>query len=182
MGQCACAAANPRDRVVRERVGAMLQVGHVPGTLTVREHLRLFASYYPAPLALDALLGLTDLAAIAHRRFGELSLGMQRRVLCALAMVGDPDLLVLDEPTVGMDVESRRAMWNVMRALLARGRSVLLTTHYLEEADALADRVLVMQRGEVIADDSPARLRERAGLGSLARLEDAFVALTASHA
>ena len=169
---------DPRERVVRERVGAMLQVGHVPPTLTVREHLTLFSSYYPTPLALDDLLDSADLVGVARRRFGELSQGLQRRVLCALAMVGDPDILVLDEPTVGMDVESRRAMWAMIRGLLTRGRSVLLTTHYLEEADVLADRVLVMRRGCIVADDTPAGLRTRAGLSDEARLEDAFVALT----
>jgi ABC-2 type transport system ATP-binding protein len=152
----------PRSRAARVRVGAMLQVAKVPETLKVREHLALFASYYPKPLPPATVLETAGLGGLENRLFGELSGGQQRRVLFALALCGDPDLLFLDEPTVGLDVESRRTLWDQIRRLVDRGRSVLLTTHYLEEADALADRVVVIHRGRVIADGTPAEIKRRA--------------------
>jgi ABC-2 type transport system ATP-binding protein len=128
----------------------------------VREHLELFASYYPAPLGVDEVLETAGLTAVANRCYGALSGGQQQRVLFGLALVGNPDLLFLDEPTVGMDVESRRAFWILVRSLVAKGRAVLLTTHYLEEADALADRVVVMSHGRIIADGTPSEIKSRA--------------------
>jgi ABC-2 type transport system ATP-binding protein len=150
---------NPIHADVRTRIGAMLQVAKVPETLRVREHIDLFSSYYPKPLPLAETLALAGLQEIKDREFGELSGGQRQRVLFALALCGDPDILFLDEPTVGLDVESRRILWEEIRKLIARGKAVLLTTHYLEEADALADRVVVINRGEIIAEGTPAEIK-----------------------
>jgi ABC-2 type transport system ATP-binding protein len=150
---------NPIHAEVRTRIGAMLQVAKVPETLRVREHIDLFSSYYPNPLPLAETLAAAGLQEIRDRVFGELSGGQRQRVLFALALCGDPDILFLDEPTVGLDVESRRVLWDEIRKLIARGKTVLLTTHYLEEADALADRVVVINRGEIIAEGTPAEIK-----------------------
>jgi ABC-2 type transport system ATP-binding protein len=150
---------NPIHAEVRTRIGAMLQVAKVPETLRVREHIDLFSSYYPKPLPLAETLAMAGLQEIKNRVFGELSGGQRQRVLFALALCGDPDILFLDEPTVGLDVESRRILWEEIRKLIARGKSVLLTTHYLEEADALADRVVVINRGQIIAEGTPAEIK-----------------------
>src|SRR6201994_1338359 len=154
---------NPRDRASRMRLGAMLQVGRMPETLTVREHLQLFRSYYPLPRSLEELLSVAGLAGLEERRFGTLSGGQKQRMLFALALCGDPDLICLDEPTLGMDVEARRSMWEQVRALTARGKTILLTTHYLEEADALASRIVVIQKGKVIAEGTPEELKTADG-------------------
>jgi ABC-2 type transport system ATP-binding protein len=150
---------DPIHAEVRTRIGAMLQVAKVPETLKVREHIDLFSSYYPRPLALAETLALAGLQEIKDRVFGELSGGQRQRVLFALALCGDPDILFLDEPTVGLDVESRRVLWEEIRKLIARGKTVLLTTHYLEEADAIADRIVVINRGEIIAEGTPAEIK-----------------------
>src|SRR5580704_8515068 len=149
---------NPENRM---RTGAMLQVGRVPETLRVREHIDLFSSYYPQPLPLAEVLTAAGLEKLADRKFGDLSGGQRQRVLFALAICGDPDLLFLDEPTVGLDVESRRMLWDEIRRMVERDKTVLLTTHYLEEADALADRVAVINRGEIIAEGTPTEIKAK---------------------
>jgi len=146
---------DPRDVKARQRTGVMLQVANVPQTLRVREHVHLFCSYYPNPMPVDEALAIAGLATVADRKYGALSGGQKQRVLFALAICGNPDLLFLDEPTVGLDVESRRGFWQEVRRLAAGGRSILLTTHYLEEADALADRIVVINNGRVVADGAP---------------------------
>jgi ABC-2 type transport system ATP-binding protein len=161
LGQARLFGGDPRAMAGRRRMGVMLQISRVPETLTVREHVHLFSSYYPRPLALDQVLALAGLESVADRRYGNLSGGQKQRVLFALAICGDPELLFLDEPTVGMDVESRRLFWQTIRTLTASGRAILLTTHYLEEADALADRVLVLNRGRIIADGRPEEIKAR---------------------
>ncbi|MBV9406545.1 MAG: ABC transporter ATP-binding protein [Acidobacteriaceae bacterium] len=163
---------DPREARNRQRTGAMLQVGRIPETMRVREHIDLFSSYYPHPLPMAEVIGTAGLEGIENRLFGELSGGQKQRVLFALAICGDPDLLFLDEPTVGLDVQARRGLWKQIRTLLARGKSILLTTHYLEEADMLAHRVVVIQEGRVIANDTPAAIKQDVSL------EDAFLALT----
>ncbi len=145
----------------RERVGAMLQVAKVPETIKVREHIHLFSSYYPSPLPMNDVLAAAGLKGIENRQFGELSGGQRQRVLFALAICGKPDLLFLDEPTVGLDIEARRVFWDYIRSFVAGGGSILLTTHYLEEADALADRIVVINRGRMIAEGTPAELKAR---------------------
>jgi ABC-2 type transport system ATP-binding protein len=154
--------ADPRTLSARRRTGVMLQTAKVPETLTVREHVHLFCSYYPAPMSVAEALAAADLRDVADRPYGTLSGGQKQRVLFALAICGNPELLFLDEPTVGMDVESRRAFWQQVRALAARGRAIVLTTHYLEEADALADRVVVISGGSIVADGSPQQIKARA--------------------
>lgn len=150
---------SPRERAGRLRTGAMLQVGRMPESLKVREHIDLFRSYYPQPLPEEEVLAIAGLTSVADKLFGKLSGGQKQRMLFALALCGDPDLLFLDEPTLGMDIEARRALWDQVRQLAARGKTVLLTTHYLPEAEALATRVLVMQAGRIVAEGTPAELR-----------------------
>jgi ABC-2 type transport system ATP-binding protein len=149
----------PRSLAARRRTGVMLQISKVPDTLKVREHLHLFCSYYPSPMSVDAALAAAGLASVRDRKYGELSGGQKQRVLFALAICGNPDLLFLDEPTVGLDVESRRGFWQEVRRLAERGRTILLTTHYLEEADALADRIVVMNGGAIVADGAPHQVK-----------------------
>jgi ABC-2 type transport system ATP-binding protein len=158
-GEVSIFGGNPRDRASRLRLGAMLQVGRMPDTLRVREHLQLFSSYYDHPRPLEELLAVAGLEGLQERLFGTLSGGQKQRVLFALALCGDPDLICLDEPTLGMDVEARRAMWEQVRKLAAAGKTILLTTHYLEEADALASRIIVVQKGKVIAEGTSAELK-----------------------
>ncbi|MER3478899.1 MAG: multidrug ABC transporter ATP-binding protein [Meiothermus sp.] len=152
---------DPGSPRARQRAGAMLQLSGVPQTLRVRELVELFRSYYPAPLPLERVVEAAQLEDILHRLYGQLSGGQKQRVHFALAVCGDPDVLFLDEPTVGMDVESRRAFWAQVRSLARAGKTVLLTTHYLEEADALADRVVVLNQGRVIAEGPPAEIKAR---------------------
>lgn len=151
----------PDDSRSRTRVGAMLQISAVPQTLRVAELVELFSSYYPDPLALAETLRIAGLEGLEKRPFGQLSGGQRQRVLFALSICGDPELLYLDEPTTGLDVEARRALWQQIRTFVARGRSVVLTTHYLEEADALADRIVLLNEGRSIAEGSPAMIKAR---------------------
>ncbi len=151
----------PWAPAARMRVGAMLQISKVPETLRVREHLELFASYYPAPLAMETVVVAAGLDGLLDRLFGKLSGGQQQRVLFALALIGNPDFLILDEPTAGLDVESRRTLWREIRRRVADGRTVLLTTHYIEEAENLADRVVVINNGVTVAEGTPAQVKAR---------------------
>jgi ABC-2 type transport system ATP-binding protein len=149
---------NPRNRL---RTGAMLQVARVPETLRVKEHIDLFCSYYPKPLPMAETLAIAGLKEIADRKFGDLSGGQKQRVLFALAICGDPDLVFLDEPTVGLDVEARRILWEEIRRLVSRGKTILLTTHYLQEADELADRIIVINKGSIVAEGTPSEIKSR---------------------
>jgi ABC-2 type transport system ATP-binding protein len=152
---------DPRHPQSRMRTGAMLQVGRVPETLRVRELIDLFSSYYPSPLPLTETVRAAGLAGLEKRPFGELSGGQKQRLLFALAICGNPDLLFLDEPTVGLDVEARRFLWEEIRHFVTRGKTVLLTTHYLQEADALADRIVVIHKGIIIAEGTPAQIKSK---------------------
>ncbi len=171
-GEVRVFGGDPRDAQSRARTGALLQIARVPETLRVREHIHLFSSYYPNPLPIAEVIEAAGLQGLEKRKFGELSGGQQKRALFALALCGNPDLLVLDEPTAGLDVEARRALWKQIRAFIAGGRSVLLTTHYLAEAEALADRVVVIHKGVVMAEGTPRQIK-----GDAASLEDAFIEL-----
>jgi ABC-2 type transport system ATP-binding protein len=164
----------PSSQEAKLRRGALLQVAKVPETLRVREHIELFSSYYPKPLPLAETIAAAGLQGIENRLFGELSGGQKQRVLFALALCGNPDLLFLDEPTVGLDVAARRALWERIRWFVAQGGSVLLTTHYLDEADALANRVAVINGGRIIAEGTPAEIKARTATTGL---EDAFLEL-----
>jgi ABC-2 type transport system ATP-binding protein len=130
----------------------MLQVGQLPDALTVREHVELFSSYYPRPLPLRESLEFAGLTGLEDRRAEKLSGGQRRRLFFALAICGDPDILFLDEPTTALDVESREALWARIDAFVEGGRSVVLTTHDMAEAEALAKRVMILSGGRVIAD------------------------------
>ena len=152
---------DPRDSDARTRIGAMLQISRVPEMLRVREHIDLFRSYYPQPLPAAEVVRLARLEGIENKLYGELSGGQKQRTLFALALCGNPDLIFLDEPTVGMDIESRRAMWEQIRTLSAAGKTILLTTHYLEEADLLASRVVVINKGRMVCEGTPAEIRHR---------------------
>jgi ABC-2 type transport system ATP-binding protein len=173
-GEVRVFGGDPRDARTRTRIGAVLQSARVPETLRVREHIHLFSSYYPNPMPMDEVIAAAGLQGLERRKFGELSGGQQKRVLFALAICGNPDLLILDEPTVGLDVEARRALWKQIRGFIAGGKSVLLTTHYLAEAEALADRVVVLHHGNVVAEGTPQEIK-----GDSATLEDAFVEMIA---
>ncbi len=157
--------ADPRDTDTRLRTGVMLQVGRAPEMLRVREHINIFRGYYPNPMPYADLVKAAALEGIEERFFGQLSGGQKQRVLFAIALAGDPDLVFLDEPTVGLDIESRRAMWAEIRSLAARGKTVLLTTHYLEEADALAHRIIVINKGKVICEGTPAEVKSMGASG-----------------
>ncbi len=150
---------DPRDYSARARTGAMLQVGNAPDMLRVREHIDLFRAYYPAPMSADEIIHIAGLESFIDKKFGHLSGGQKQRALFALSLAGDPDLLFLDEPTVGMDIESRRSLWVQIRSLASRGKTVLLTTHYLEEADALATRVVVIGRGRILREGTPSEIK-----------------------
>src|SRR5579872_1789428 len=152
---------DPHDIGARQRIGAMLQVAKVPDTLRVREHIDLFSSYYPSPLAMKDVIAAAGLVGLENRPFGELSGGQKQRVLFALAICGNPDLLFLDEPTVGLDAEARRTLWEHIRGFVAKGGSILLTTHYLEEAEALADRIVVINHGHIVAEGTAEQIKAR---------------------
>ncbi|HEU4414084.1 MAG TPA: ABC transporter ATP-binding protein, partial [Candidatus Angelobacter sp.] len=160
-GQVTVLGKDPRQARARSRIGAMLQVAKVPETLKVREHINLFRSYYNAPLSLPATLEAAGLEGMEERLFGALSGGQKQRVLFALAICGDPELLFLDEPTVGLDITTRHLIWQQIRRLVQRGRTVVLTTHYLEEVDALADRVVVLNHGTIVAEGTATEIKSR---------------------
>ena len=152
---------DPKDLKARSRIGVMLQESGVPGMLRVEELVRLFCSYYPRPLPVVQAIAMAGLEEKATTLVKDLSGGQHQRLYLALALCGDPEVLFLDEPTVGMDVEGRRRFLQEIGDLGARGRTIVLTTHYLEEADQLAQRVIVIDRGHVIADSSPAQIKAR---------------------
>jgi ABC-2 type transport system ATP-binding protein len=153
----------PADAIAAGRVGVMLQTGALVRDLSVRELVTMMASLYPAPLAVDKVLALLGIESIAARRTQKLSGGETQRVRFALALVCDPELLVLDEPTVAMDVESRHAFWATLREFAARGTTVLFATHHLEEADAHADRAVLMAEGRVVAEGPTNEIKAMVG-------------------
>jgi ABC-2 type transport system ATP-binding protein len=149
-----------RDRHLQERVGIVLQSSGFYPRVTVREAVAHFAKSYPAPRDPGVTIALVGLEEKAAARAGELSGGQRRRLDLALALVGDPELVFLDEPTTGFDPAARRTAWNVVRRLKDLGKTVVLTTHYLEEAQALADRVAIVKDGRIVAEGPPAELGE----------------------
>ncbi|HXM87360.1 MAG TPA: ABC transporter ATP-binding protein [Solirubrobacteraceae bacterium] len=157
----------PSDAVSAGAVGGMLQTGSLIRDLSVRELVAMMAALYPAPLPVDEVLELTGTAEIAAQRTQKLSGGQTQRVRAAVALVSNPELLVLDEPTVAMDVEGRNAFWHVMRAFAARGKTILFATHYLEEADAFADRAVLMAHGRIVADGPTNEIKAMVGSRTL---------------
>src|SRR5690349_7558252 len=149
----------PNQAIVDGKVGAMLQSGGLLPDLTVVEIVTLAASLYRKHRPVPEVLERAGVSEFTKQRVGRLSGGQQQRVRFAMALVNDPDLIVLDEPTTGLDVEARRAFWAAMREETAQGRTVLFATHYLEEADAYADRIVLMRSGEIVADGSPSHVK-----------------------
>jgi ABC-2 type transport system ATP-binding protein len=158
---------SPEEAVAAGAVGAMLQTGALIRDLNVRELVAMVASLYPAPLGVDEVIELTGIGDIAGRRTHRLSGGQTQRVRFAIALVSDPELLVLDEPTVAMDVEGRHGFWTSMRAFAARGKTVVFATHYLEEADAYADRAVLMAHGHIVADGPTTEIKALVGTRTL---------------
>ncbi len=156
----------PARAVAAGRIGAMLQEGRAVTRVTVRELVAFVARTYPAPLPVDEALALADLTPLADRRIDRLSGGQVQRARFAVALVGNPELLVLDEPTAALDVEARQTFWDSMRSYARRGNTILFSTHYLEEADANADRIVVIDSGRVVADGTGEELKRAVG-GSL---------------
>ncbi len=153
------------ERALRQRVGIVLQQTGVDGYLTVREVVQMVAGYYPHPRDTDEVLALTGLSDQANRRVRKLSGGQKRRVDLAVALAGDPELLFLDEPTTGFDPSARRQAWETVRGLAALGKTVFLTTHFMDEAQALADRLAIIADGRIVATGTP---EELIGSGSAA--------------
>ena len=153
----------PQDAVAAGAVGAMLQTGALIRDLSVRELIGMIAALYPAPLPVEEALALTGAEQFAEQRTQKLSGGETQRVRSAIALVSDPELLVLDEPTVAMDVEGRSSFWRTMREFAARGKTILFATHYLDEADAFADRAVLMAHGRVVADGPTNEIKAMVG-------------------
>ena len=160
-GEVTVMGRSPRALEVRQQCGVMLQSAGIPECLKVRELLELTRSYYPNPRSVADCVAMAGLDDLLDRRYGKLSGGQQRRVQFALAICGRPRVLFLDEPTTGLDIEARQRLWQAIRELVAEGSAVLLTTHYLEEAEALSDRVAVIDRGRLVAEGSVGEIRAR---------------------
>lgn len=171
-GEIRVLGRKPGSIELRRKLGAMVQEAKAPDGLTVRELLQLFRSYYPRPLPLDRLLDLSGLRGEAGRRATALSGGQRRRLQFALCMAGDPELILLDEPTTGMDVEARLRFWEEIRALASGGRTVLLTTHSMEEADALAENIHVIADGRIVAAGTPQQLKAIASMPAVSFTAD----------
>jgi ABC-2 type transport system ATP-binding protein len=171
----------PVDAIAAGSVGGMLQVGGVIGDLNVREMLDMMASLYPAPLGVDEVVELTRIQDLVGRKTTRLSGGQTQRLRFAIALISNPDLLVLDEPTVALDVEARRQFWTTMREFATRGKTVVFATHYLEEADAYADRIILMSHGRVVADGPATEIKATVGLRTIrATLPDVDLAALAA--
>ncbi|MFB7539528.1 ATP-binding cassette domain-containing protein [Streptomyces zaomyceticus] len=160
----------PEQAVASGRVGAMLQEGRATPRVTVREVVSFVARTYPSPMPVAEALALAGLTDFAEHRVGRLSGGQAQRVRFAIALVGNPELIVLDEPTTALDVEARQEFWEAMRGYARRGNTVLFSTHYLEEADAYADRIVVLDAGRIVADGTAEDLKRAAG-GNLVSLD-----------
>ncbi|MEC1375169.1 ABC transporter ATP-binding protein [Heyndrickxia oleronia] len=153
---------NPDDKSVREKLGIMLQEVSVMQGLKVRELLDLVRQYYPKPLSLEEVIALTGLTeSDLKTRAEKLSGGQKRRVSFALALSGNPELIILDEPTVGMDISSRNRFWKTIQMLSKKGKTIIFTTHYLQEADDVAERIILFNKGSIIADGTPIEIKAR---------------------
>jgi ABC-2 type transport system ATP-binding protein len=158
-GSASLFGQSPQLLAARRRIGVMLQTAALPDTLRVGELVQLTSSYYASPRPLAEVARITGIESLLRRRYGALSGGQQRRVQFALAICGNPQLVFLDEPTTGLDVEARESLWAVVRSLTAKGCAVLLTTHYLEEAEALAQHVAVLMRGRIVTEGTVDQIR-----------------------
>ena len=152
---------SPQALSSRRRIGAMLQTSGVPDTITVGELISLFRSYYPKPRTVADIVSLAGVGDLLNKRYGKLSGGQQRRAQFALALAGRTEVLFLDEPTTGLDIQARESLWKTIRQLVGEGCAIVLTTHYLEEAEALADRVSMLAQGRIVAEGSVSDMRAR---------------------
>ena len=159
-GQIDILGSEAGSAMAKAKVGAMLQIGSLPANLTVIEQLNLFASYYNGPMSVSKVLRLSDLNAHENVPFNKLSGGLKQRLLFAIAIIGDPQLVFLDEPSLAMDVTARQQMWQTIRTLKEQGKTILLTTHYMEEAEALSDALYILNGGKIIAHGSPTELSQ----------------------
>ena len=150
---------DPTSIDARRRIGIMMQETNLPAVMRPRELIAQVASYYPTPYDVEQVINRLSLESVANRPYGKLSGGQKRQVQFAMALCGRPELLFLDEPTVGLDVHAREALWRVVRELIHEGSSIVLTTHYIEEAEALAHRVAVVAHGKVVASGSVDEIR-----------------------
>ena len=166
-GTIALFGREPAEAIAAGTVGGMLQVGGVIADLNVRELLEMMASLYPNPLSVAEVVELCRIQDIVGRKTTKLSGGQTQRLRFAVALIANPDLLILDEPTVAMDVESRRQFWTTMRQFATRGKTVIFATHYLEEADEYADRIILMARGTVVADGPATEIKAHVGLRTI---------------
>jgi len=171
--------SDPYHAIKNGKVGAMLQSGGLMPEVTVRELVSLVTSFHPRPEPVDQTMRRAGITEFANQRVDKLSGGQTQRVRFALAIVGDCDLIVLDEPTTAMDVETRRSFWDNMKVEVAEGKTLLFATHYLEEADQAADRIIVINRGRLLADGTPAEIKARAGAKRLSfrldRIDEPFL-------
>lgn len=162
-GSVTVLGCNAGSSAAKQATGVMLQDTDLPDLMSAREHLSLYAHYFATPEPVDALIDYAGIGEFADKRYKKLSGGQKRRVQFALALIGRPRLLFLDEPTTGLDQQARQAVWSNVRRLADAGTTVMLTTHYLEEADALADRIVVIDEGRIIADGAADAVREQVG-------------------
>jgi len=178
-------AWHTHEAELRQRLGIQLQETQLSDKLTVRETLRMFRAFYHRGRSVDELLAMVDLVGKADSWVGKLSGGQKQRLSVACAMAGAPDVIFLDEPTTGLDPQSRRQLWDLLRRFRADGGTILLTTHYMDEAELLCDRVAIVDQGKVIALDTPSALIAALGAPKVVThqgtLEDVFVALTGRH-
>jgi ABC-2 type transport system ATP-binding protein len=176
---------NAHERELRQRLGIQLQETQFTDKLTVEETIRVFRSFYDAGASVDEVLALVELESKRSSWVVKLSGGQKQRLSIACALVGSPDLLFLDEPTTGLDPQSRRQLWDVLRRFRERGGTVLLTTHYMDEAQVLCDRVAIVDQGKVISEGTPKDLIASLGAPKVVvhegTLEDVFMALTGRH-
>jgi ABC-2 type transport system ATP-binding protein len=163
-GNIAVLGLSPGAAIARGLVGAMLQDGGMMPGVQIAELLAMVRTLFPAPLSLEEAITVAQLHGLERRRVDRLSGGQSQRLRLAMALIGDPELLILDEPTAAMDVEARRNFWHAMRGFVERGRTLMFSTHYLEEADSAADRIVLMARGRVVADGTPSAIKDSVGL------------------
>ncbi|MCW2495874.1 ABC transporter ATP-binding protein [Jatrophihabitans sp.] len=157
----------PAQAIAAGKIGAMLQVGSVIQDLSVREMLTMMASLYPNPLGVDEVIELTKIHDLEGRKTTKLSGGQTQRLRFAIGLISNADLFVLDEPTVALDVEARRDFWTTMRKFASRGKTIVFATHYLEEADAFADRIILMAHGRIVADGPSTEIKATVGLRTI---------------
>lgn len=170
--------SHPKEKKIRERIGAMLQEVSVIDALKVKEIIQLFRSYYPSPMPFEELVAFTGLSKDdLKRRADKLSGGQKRRLGFALALAGNPDLIFLDEPTVGLDIASRKLFWHTIDELKAQGKTIIFTTHYLQEADDVADRIILFNHGTIIEDGTPVEIKAKLSKQSVSFVESEEISM-----